>query len=214
MSIRPSALNNSAHTGRIFMKFGFWVFFETIARKLKFYYNRTRITDTLLKTNINLWSYLAHFFLEWEMFRTKVVEEIKTHILSSTTFFLNHTVYETRCKNIVQPEGPQMTIWRMRIACRIAKATHTKPHTHTLRMYNTYCFSTATMVARTRLSVALYVHCLYCSLCNWHIEVSALKQVLICRFLLLNLLTQTQNMIFCIFSVSCRHVTHNDLLMY
>ena len=131
MFVRPSALNNSAHTGRIFMKFGFWVFFETIARKLKFYYNRTRITDTLLKTNINLWSYLAHFFLEWEMFRTKVVEEIKTHILSSTTFFLNHTVYETRCKNIVQPEGPQMTIWRMRIACRIAKATHTKPHTHT-----------------------------------------------------------------------------------
>ena len=29
-------------------------------------------------------------------------------------------------------------------------------------MCNTYCFSTATIVARTRLSVTLNVHCLYC----------------------------------------------------
>ena len=29
------------------------------------------------------WSYLAHFFLEWEMFQTKVVEKIKTHTLCS-----------------------------------------------------------------------------------------------------------------------------------
>jgi hypothetical protein len=32
-------------------------------------------------------SYLAQFFLEWEMFQTKVVEEIKTRILCSITFF-------------------------------------------------------------------------------------------------------------------------------
>jgi len=28
-------------------------------------------------------------------------------------------------KNIVEPEGPQIIIWRMRIACRIPKATDT-----------------------------------------------------------------------------------------
>jgi hypothetical protein len=33
-------------------------------------------------------SYLADFFLEWEMFQTKAVEKIKTHILFSITFFL------------------------------------------------------------------------------------------------------------------------------
>jgi len=33
------------------------------------------------------WSYLTHFFLEWEMFKTKVVEKIKTHILCSVFFF-------------------------------------------------------------------------------------------------------------------------------
>jgi len=40
-----------------------------------------------MKTNIHFRSYLAQFFLEWEMFQTKVVEKIKTHILCPVTFF-------------------------------------------------------------------------------------------------------------------------------
>jgi hypothetical protein len=40
-----------------------------------------------MKTSIHFLSYLGHFFLEWEMFRTEVVEKIKTHILRSVTFF-------------------------------------------------------------------------------------------------------------------------------
>ena len=31
--------------------------------------------------------YLTEFFLEWEKFKIKVVERMKTHILSSITFF-------------------------------------------------------------------------------------------------------------------------------
>jgi len=61
-----------------------------------------------------------------------------------------------------QPCRPQMAIWLMRIACWIIKTTHT--HTHTLRIYNTHCFSTATMVARTLLTVTLHVQCLSCYL--------------------------------------------------
>jgi hypothetical protein len=34
-------------------------------------------------------------------------------------------VYEIMWKNIVEPNRPQMTIWRMRITCWIAKATDT-----------------------------------------------------------------------------------------
>ena len=41
-----------------------------------------------VKTNTHLWQYLAQFFLLCEMFQTKVVEKIKTHILCSVTFFL------------------------------------------------------------------------------------------------------------------------------
>ena len=40
-----------------------------------------------MKINIHFLSYLAQFFLEREMFQTKVVEEIKTHILRSETCF-------------------------------------------------------------------------------------------------------------------------------
>jgi len=37
----------------------------------------------------------------------------------------NRAVYEIMWKNIVQRGRPQMTIWRMRIACWITKATNT-----------------------------------------------------------------------------------------
>ena len=55
-------------------------------------------------------------------------------------------------KKIVGGGRPQMTIWCMHIACWIPKATNT------LTVCNTYCFSTATMVARSPLIVVLYVH--------------------------------------------------------
>ena len=44
--------------------------------------------------------------------------------------------------------------------------TNTHTHTHTIRILNTYCLSTAKMVARTRLSVKLlhtYIACLVVS---------------------------------------------------
>jgi len=80
-----------------------------------------------MQTDIHFWSYLLHFFPEWEMFQTKVVEKIKTHILCSITFsfFRKSRVYEIIWKNIVERSRPQMTIWLMRIACWITEATNT-----------------------------------------------------------------------------------------
>ena len=46
-SVRVSAWNNSALTGRIFMKFVIWVFFENLSRKFKFRYNTTMKTESL-----------------------------------------------------------------------------------------------------------------------------------------------------------------------
>ena len=57
------------------------------------------------------------------MFQTDFVENIKTHFLCPVTFSENRAVYEIMWKNIVEPNRPQMTIWRMRIACWILKAT-------------------------------------------------------------------------------------------
>jgi len=46
-----------------------------------------------MKTNIHLWSYLAHFFLEREMFQKSLAEKIKTHIAYSTTFFTKMVLF-------------------------------------------------------------------------------------------------------------------------
>ena len=61
------------------------------------------------------------------MFQTKVLEEIKAHfVLNNSFFFLeNCNVYEIMRKNIVDRGRPQMTIWRMHIACCITKAKNT-----------------------------------------------------------------------------------------
>ena len=61
------------------------------------------------------------------MFHTKVIEKIITHILCSVTFFffLENRAFCKMWKNIVESGRPQMTIWRMRIAYWIPKATNT-----------------------------------------------------------------------------------------
>jgi len=83
-------------------------------------------------------SYLAHVFSGWEVFQTKAAENKNIHFM-----FNNFFRKKKKCrlwKNTVQPGRPQL-ILGMRIACWIPKATNT------FRICNTYCFSTATMVA-------------------------------------------------------------------
>jgi len=114
-----------------------------------------------MKTTRHFWPYLAYFFLEWEVFYAKCVQEITKHVLCSITlfFFENRTFCEVKLKNFEEWGRPQMTTWRMHIAYKITKATQT--HTHT--QWVTQFFSTATMVVRNDLSVTLYVHWLSCS---------------------------------------------------
>ena len=67
-------------------------------------------------------------------------ENQNTHFV----FIKSSAVYEIMSKNVVQPEGPQMTkLWRMRVACWISTATcaltcsrsgaQGRAHTHTHR---------------------------------------------------------------------------------
>ena len=39
--------------------------------------------------------------------------------------FENRAVCEIMCKNIVELNGPQLTVWHVRVACWIPKATNT-----------------------------------------------------------------------------------------
>jgi hypothetical protein len=107
------------------------------------------------------------------MFQITVVEKIKEHILCSVTFFRNRAVHEIMSKKYggAREATNYNRIWSMGVACRIRKATrartharayvpdHTHTHTH-VELCNTYGFSTATMISRTRLVTAQYV--IYC----------------------------------------------------
>jgi hypothetical protein len=78
-----------------------------------------------MKTTRHFLAHLAQFFLKWEMFRARVAEELKTHILCSITSPppKNRATYEIMWKNTVEWGRPQMTIWHMHIAHWITKAT-------------------------------------------------------------------------------------------
>jgi len=72
-------------------------------KNIKFIWRPLYIYDTLL--------IFFFIFLEWEMFQTKIVEKMKTHImLSNFFFFKNDAIYEIMWRNIVQPDRPHMTL--------------------------------------------------------------------------------------------------------
>ena len=78
-----------------------------------------------MKTDIHF--YLPQFFLEWEMFRTKVVEKTKTRFMFKTFFSPeNRAVYEIMWKCSVERGRPQLTVWHMRTAGWMPKATNTR----------------------------------------------------------------------------------------
>ena len=68
-------------------------------------------------------------------------------------------------KNIVQPDRPQMTIWRMRIACWIPKATNTHSEYVILIVFplQQWLHERASML-RLYYSVILYFYC------TWYVE--------------------------------------------
>jgi hypothetical protein len=61
------------------------------------------------------------------MYQTEFVDIITTHLLCSLTPPPpeHRAIYEVMCKNCVDPDRPQMTIWRMYIARRITNAINT-----------------------------------------------------------------------------------------
>jgi hypothetical protein len=49
-----------------------------------------------MKTNKHFLSYLANFFLEWEMFQKSSRENQNTHFMFSNFFFENHAICEIK----------------------------------------------------------------------------------------------------------------------
>jgi hypothetical protein len=111
LPVRPCAWNNSAPTGRIFLEFYILVFFEKYVEKIKVsLISHKNVKHFTLAVNVLFWPHLTEFFLEWEIFRKKSCWEKLNTVLCP--------------KNVVEPDRPQMTIRRMRIACWTSKATN------------------------------------------------------------------------------------------
>jgi hypothetical protein len=89
------------------------------------------------------------------IFQARVVQIIKRHILCSVMFIRKSYLLQDNVEKYgtARQATDDNIIRCVRFACWIIKATDT------VIMYNTYCFSTETMVTRTRLNVTLYVHC-------------------------------------------------------
>jgi len=77
-----------------------------------------------MTVSIHLLSYLAQFFLEWEMFQTNHVEKTDTHLLYSTTFFRKSCRLLDNVEKYFEPDRPQITIWIMGIECCILKTAN------------------------------------------------------------------------------------------
>ena len=99
--------------------------FKKIRRKkFKFRKNLTEIKFTVPEDLFAL--IMPHrILLNENFFQTNDVEKIKLHTLFSNLFSKNRAVCEIIRKNIVEPDRPQMTIWRIQIVCCIPKATST-----------------------------------------------------------------------------------------
>jgi hypothetical protein len=77
----------------------------------------------------------------------KLQKKIETHFMINV-FFRKRPVCDITRKSSEQPDRPQMTKWFMHIACWIPKAKNINSEYVT-----PFCFSAATVVARTRLNV-------------------------------------------------------------
>jgi len=84
------------------------------------------------------------------------IENQNTHFMFNNISLENRVIYEIMGKNIGQPDTIQtITRWA-------PKATNPPTHIHIHLEYVTHCFSTATMVTRTRLNITSSVHFLSC----------------------------------------------------
>jgi hypothetical protein len=105
--------------------------------------------------------YLDQFFLQWEMFQTRLVEKVTKHIVCSITFFF----FRKSCRfwNDVEKCGTarQATedsiIRRMLFACWITKATHTYSERVIL-----ISFARQEWLRELPSMLHLHAHCLSC----------------------------------------------------
>ena len=101
-------MENSAPSGRIFMKFD--ICFSKTCRGNSIHWNPTRIMGTLHEDQYAYFIVSRWILRRMRNVQTKVVQKVKTHFMFNNFFFRKSSIYEMWWKNMVQPDRPQMTI--------------------------------------------------------------------------------------------------------
>jgi hypothetical protein len=127
MSVCPSVSPHSVPTGRTFMKLDIRLFFGTVSRKSKLHSKRTRKTGTLREDLHTFLIISRSLLLRMRNVSDKTCGETRNTHLVFNNFPPspeNRADYELMRENTVERDRPQITIWRVRIACWITKATN------------------------------------------------------------------------------------------
>jgi len=132
MSILPHGKSRLPRHG-FSRNFLFDYFFENLSRKFKVNYNLTRITDALHEYRHMFTTIRRSILLRMiHDSKTNCRQNQNTHFRFDNIFFFEIlATYEIACQNVVDPNRPQMTIWRMRVTSWISKSRNTHTHTHT-----------------------------------------------------------------------------------
>jgi len=123
-SVRPSTWNNSAPTGRIFIKFD-TIIFRKYVEKIKISLNSGK-NNEYFTWRLHTCMIVSHSVL---LIMRNVSDKyygknLNTYFMFNNLFFGNSAVYEIKWKNVAEPDSPHMTIRRMRLACWITKVTN------------------------------------------------------------------------------------------
>ena len=126
-------------------------------KKFKFCYILTTIIGTIHEDRYTFLFISPSVFLRMKIISDRSCRENQiTHFVFSNVFSEKRVVYEIMWKKLLLSGAGHR--WQYG-ACAL-HAGQLRLQTLTVRLCSNFCFSTATMVARTRLNVTLYVYCL------------------------------------------------------
>jgi len=147
-----------------FHKIWYSSIFRKYVEKIQVRINLTRIIDTVRENKYIFMTTSFSGLLRMEIGSEKICRRNHNTRFMFCNFFIlfffNCAVCEIMWKNMAEPARLQVLIWRVSVACWIARASNP-----ILRICNSYCFHTAAVVAKFRLNVSLYMHCLSCWFC-------------------------------------------------
>jgi hypothetical protein len=167
LSVRLSAWNKPARTGRIFVKFHIFAFFYfSIIYREASNFIKIPQEQRALYTKIfsHLWQYLAEFFLEWKIFQIKFAEKIKRHILYSETFSRKSCRLWVNIKTF--GGAREAADDNIAARCMMDKSGYTRASTRAYKHTHKYVIllSYGKFFSRMRINIALHAHWLLCVL--------------------------------------------------